>query len=88
MILAVAHHEDLGHRGSHQLTARTARLERHLRHDDVVLLDHPHDGDDRAPRERGILDLAVVRLLAVKTEVSEHGPVDVVGQARQDLLVI
>ena len=64
------------------------RRDGHLRHDDIVLLHHPRDREVRAADERRILDLRVVGLLADEVEAAEDRPLDVVGEARQDLRVV
>ena len=58
-------------------------------HDDIVLLDHANDLQLwRVDELRCTVDGLVVGLLAKQVEGTEDGPLDVIGQARQDLLVI
>jgi hypothetical protein len=59
-----------------------------LGHHHVVLLDHAHDREPRRPREPRPFDGRVVGRLTREVEGAEDGPLDVVGQAGQDLGVV
>src|SRR5262245_32492231 len=87
--LAFAHDKQLGHGHAH-LSARSAlRGAGKFCHDDVALLDHTYDLQLWRVDERGRpVDGLVVCFLACQLEGAEDGPLDVVGQAGQDLPVI
>ena len=87
--LAVAHHEHLGHGHAHPSASGALRRAGELCHDDVALLDHAHDLQLGRVDELGrAVDGLVVGFFAGQTKGAEDGPLNVVGQAGQDLLVI
>lgn len=55
---------------------------------DVVLFDHPGGGDGWATHKRIVLYFLVKRVLSNKMKCARHFPLDIFGQARQDLLVV
>src|SRR5436190_2012829 len=87
--LAVTHDEQLGHRHAHFSARGALRRAGELCHDDVALLDHANDVELWRVYELGrAVNGLVVGMFAAQLEGAEDGPLDVVGQARQDLLMI
>lgn len=84
----LAHDEHFRHSHPRGVPARAPDLPCQLGHHDVVRLDHPGDGERGAAHEGRILDLVVVGLLTGQAVGAVDGPLDVVGQAGQDLGVV
>jgi hypothetical protein len=55
---------------------------------DIVLFDHPDDGYGRAADKSIILDFFVKRALSDEMKCAWHVPYNIVGQTRQNLLVV
>src|SRR6185312_10569802 len=84
----VTHDEDVAEYRVEHAPIPALGLDPPFRNHDVVLLDHPDRGDGRPAHERVVLDLLVERGLPNQVKCPRHLPLDVVGQAGQDLRVI
>lgn len=85
---SVAEHDYLAHRHSQGCSVFTPGAASEFSHHRVALLDHANDLELGAPDEPWPLNRGVVGFLSLQPERSEHCPHDVVGETRQDLLVV
>jgi hypothetical protein len=86
--LRVLHDEHIAEDGVQPAAVFSCTANGSLRNDDVVLLDHARDVYGRSPDERVILDLFVEIDLSLYVKCARYQPLNVVGQARQNLRMV